>query len=189
MNQNNGNAETLNISDLYSKYKKEIYAFFLFHLEDKNVVEDLTQEVFVRAVQYKHTVLDTSKARPWLFKIAKNVFHSYCKKHKKELSMIIREESKERAALLDHVPSSESVENFVVHKENINRLIIVLESLSEKEKLLIQFRFLDHKSFKEISDIIGENENTIKARLYRSLKKCLDKYEELEKKENRDVPE
>jgi len=182
MNKRGKGEEFVDIGLLYAEYKWEVYAFFLVRTEDRSVAEDLTQDVFVRAIQYEHTVLDISKAKHWIFKIAQNVYKSYYEKRKKELSMVIQEKNKKKISVFDYISNEELIEEIVIQKENLKILKRTLESLSEEEKLLIQFRFFDYKSFKEISYIIGVNENAARVRLYRILKKCREIYEDMEKK-------
>jgi RNA polymerase sigma-70 factor (ECF subfamily) len=46
-----------------------------------------------------------------------------------------------------------------------------LDSLPEQDKAIIVMKFFEDKKLEEIADILNENINTIKSRLYRSMKK------------------
>ena len=46
-----------------------------------------------------------------------------------------------------------------------------MERLGERERYIIQLRFFEDKSLNEIAEILGENLNTVKSRLYRGIRK------------------
>lgn len=50
-------------------------------------------------------------------------------------------------------------------------LAVILDHLDPKDKAVIVLKYFEELKLKEIAEILGENENTIKSRLYRSLKK------------------
>ena len=54
--------------------------------------------------------------------------------------------------------------------ENVD-LQRVINSLPEKDKLVVELRFFEDKKLEDIALVLDENVNTVKSRLYRSLKK------------------
>lgn len=181
------NCETgIDIEKLYFEYKKDIYGFFYFRTKDEYVSEDLTQETFINVCRYEHQIKDIKKVKYWVFKIAQNIFNAYYKKHKKELNMIMRETNDEGDSILEFIPSSESITETLIKAEDYGRLKLALEQLSKEEKMLIQFRFFEQRSFQDIVLITGMKESTIKSKLYRSFEKCRKIYEKLEGMENDD---
>ncbi|MGN0242234.1 MAG: RNA polymerase sigma factor, partial [Candidatus Weimeria sp.] len=47
----------------------------------------------------------------------------------------------------------------------------ILDQMDPTDKAVIEFKYFEEKKIKEIAEILGENENTVKSRLYRGLRK------------------
>ena len=59
-----------------------------------------------------------------------------------------------------------------------------LDELSDKDRVVIILKYFEDKKLEEIADILEENVNTVKSRLYRSMKKLrVVLSEETDKKE------
>ena len=50
-------------------------------------------------------------------------------------------------------------------------LKMALENLSPKDKLIVELKYFEDMTLADIAEILEENVNTIKSRLYRSLRK------------------
>ncbi len=53
-----------------------------------------------------------------------------------------------------------------------------LDALPEKDKAVVILRYFEDRKLEEIADILEENVNTVKSRLYRSIKKLRDHLED-----------
>lgn len=58
------------VEELYAEHHAEIYSYLCRMLRDDELAADLTQETFVKAFRAYDTLLDPSRARPWLYQIA-----------------------------------------------------------------------------------------------------------------------
>jgi len=58
------------VERLYAAHHGEIYAYLARMLRDDELAADLTQETFVKAYRAHDTLLDSNKARAWLYQIA-----------------------------------------------------------------------------------------------------------------------
>lgn len=74
--------ETELIELLIEKYYSNIYAFCYRKISNSNIAYDLTQEVFLRLVQYINTYVDKNNFKSYLFKIAVNICNDYYRKNK-----------------------------------------------------------------------------------------------------------
>ena len=89
----------------------------------------------------------------WLYRIVINTSIDFLRKRKKEVLMEVEWEGQE------------------MNPQEGTELKEVLEKLEEKERTVIILRYVHELKLDEISQIVGENVNTVKARLYRTLKK------------------
>jgi len=159
----NGNLDLMKI--LFDRYHIRIYNFFNKMVQNKMVSEDLTQDVFVKILKYRASYKNGNFAS-WIFTTARNLFSSYYQKLKKE-----RENFAEPHELKDNIESA-SDEN----QEELNQLQKALSYLSHSDReLIIMNRFQEIK-YKQIAEIMGSNENAIKVKTHRALKKLKDYY-------------
>ena len=159
----NGNLDNMTI--LFDRYHVRIFNFFNKMVQNKMVSEDLTQDVFVKILKYRASYKNGNFAS-WIFTTARNIFSSYYQKLKKE-----RENLSETDDLKDN-------REFITDskQEELNHLQKALSYLSHSDReLIIMNRFQEIK-YEQIAEIIGSNENAVKVKTHRALKKLKDIY-------------
>ncbi|MEW9674204.1 RNA polymerase sigma factor [Ammoniphilus sp. 3BR4] len=77
-----GENQEQNIKKIYREYYTEVQAFLLFFTRDKNSIDDLTQEVFIRLYKALPSFEGRSSLKSWILSIAKNVAIDYYRKQK-----------------------------------------------------------------------------------------------------------
>ena len=159
----NGKLDMLTI--LFDRYHVRIYNFFNKMVHNKMVSEDLTQDVFLKIIKYKASYKNGNFAA-WIYTIARNIFSNHYQKTKKERSNLIDDD---RLAS-DEMLVSETRQEEIDH---LQRALLQLKS-SERE-LIIMHRFQEIK-YEQIAAIIGSNENAVKVKTHRALKKLKDIY-------------
>ena len=58
----------------------------------------------------------------------------------------------------------------LVNDERMKIIHRLINELPEKQRLIMQLRDIEGESYKDIAKVLGENENTVKTRLYTALK-------------------
>ena len=158
-----GNLDLMNI--LFDRYHIRIFNYFNKMIRNKMVSEDLTQDVFVKILRYRTSYKDGNFAA-WIFATARNIFSSYYQKLKKE-----RENFSDNEYLKD---KGESVTGD--NREELNHLNKALSYLNHSDReLIIMNRFQEIK-YEQIAEILGSNENAVKVRTHRAIKKLKDIY-------------
>src|SRR3954470_21871924 len=72
------------MSEIYDRRHKALFRFF-FRLSGRQApAEDLTHEVFLRMIRYRHTYRSGELFESWMYRIARNVFADHTKKHRLE---------------------------------------------------------------------------------------------------------
>ena len=154
----NGDLDTLTI--LFDRYHLRIFNFFNKMTRNKMVSEDLTQDVFVKILKYR-TSYKNGNFASWIYTVARNIFSSYYQKSKKE-----NENLKESRDLKD---TTELVtENNQEELDHLQKALLMLND-SDRE-LIIMNRFQEIK-YEQIAEIVGSNENAVKVKTHRALKK------------------
>jgi RNA polymerase sigma-70 factor, ECF subfamily len=145
-------------AELYELHFERVYAFISKRVYDRATVQDLTSEVFRRALEN----LDRFEWRgvpfaAWLFRIASNAISNHRQRAAKEIGTA---EIEERAA-----PSTPGVGTI----ENRAELYRLVRELTPEQRRVIELRFADEKSIREIAKELGRTEGAVKQLQFRAI--------------------
>jgi len=156
--------------EIYEQYYSPIFGYALKRVANIEIAQDITSEVFFKALKnlgrFHWQGISFSF---WLYRIASNQITDYFRKDKHRMFSL--EEVSEPAANSD--PSIEVLEaeeelkrheDFLVLHESICKLPV-------KYQEAITLRYFESKPIKEIAEILGRREGTIKSWLHRGLEK------------------
>ena len=149
---------------LYGLYVKKIYRFMLFRVPDSHIAEDLTEEVFYKALnsieKFKFTGASFSS---WLFTIADNILKNYYR-HKAVENKFFSETNMDLSVSNVNLP-------LIFEKELDKKgLIIAINRLNDEQRKVIIFKFISGLSNKEVSEILKKSIGAVKSLQYRALK-------------------
>ena len=157
---------------LYDRYFEQIFRFIFKRLGGlEEIAGDLSQQTFIKALANINRYEDRGfPFSSWLYRIAQNEVSMYFRKQKKQHFVEITENSLFVIAEEANIMVSKDVE-----KQDL--LIEILNSLDQNQLDLIELRFFQALSFKEIAEIYNISEANAKMRLYRILEKLAQKWE------------
>ncbi len=167
---------------LLTRHRKPVFNFILRFVQNRELAEDLLQESFLRVIRSAEKYQRQAKFTTWLYTIARNlcVDQSRRAKHRKtkSLDQSLSKDS-EGGTLLDVTAGNElPSDRKLVSKEIHQKLQAALGELSEDQREVFLMReFLD-MPFKQISDVVGVSENTVKSRMRYALQKLRMELEE-----------
>jgi len=155
---------------LYDQYYSQIFGYVLKRVANIEIAQDITSEVFFKALknlgQFKWRNISFSF---WLYRIASNQITDYFRKNKhavvslEEVSELVTN-SDPPTELLEAEEELKRHEDFLLLHESIAGLPI-------KYQEVITLRFFENKQIKEIAQILGKREGTVKALIHRGLEK------------------
>ncbi|NIR48575.1 RNA polymerase sigma factor [candidate division KSB1 bacterium] len=157
---------------LFERHHKLLYNFFLRLTGNREVSEDLVQDVFFRILKYRHTYQGRSAFTLWMFQIARNARFDHLKK-KKKYDAVQDDEIPEHISQ-DPIP----VENLERYQETALLHSALAKLADEDREVLVLSRFQNFK-YKEIAELLGCAEGTIKARVHRAIKNLRDVFYKL----------
>ncbi len=156
-------ANPARFAPLYNHYYKPIFIFVFKKVRDEFTCEDITSRVFLKALlnikKYEDRGFPFSS---WLYRIASNEVNMYYRQSKKITTVEVME--------TDVITLMEEIKE----GEEIDRQELVIACLAELPlpvSQLIELRFFDKMSFKEMGEILGITEGNAKIRVYRALDK------------------
>ncbi len=148
---------------LYLKYYEQIFRFILARTNDKQASADICSEVFYSAMKKIQNYEDRGfPFSSWLYRMAINESYDYFKNAAKKRYVLI--EGPVENQLFEEI-------EFTTPDNNQHILKTALRTLKEKELSIIELRFFEKKSFKEIGYFFNITENNAKVRTYRVLDK------------------
>jgi RNA polymerase sigma-70 factor (ECF subfamily) len=173
---------------LLNRHRKPVFNFILRFVGSREVAEDLLQDTFMRVIKGASAYERQAKFTTWLYTIARNlcVDQSRRRKHRKHASLDApMSASEESGTLLDVIPGNEMAsDRKSVNKQLHETLQRAIGTLSDEQREVFLMReFLD-MPFKQIAEVVGVPENTVKSRMRYALEKLrleLDEYKDLAK--------
>src|SRR3972149_1791555 len=170
---------------LLSRHRKPVFNFILRYVGDRTHAEDLLQEVFLRIIKGADAYQRQAKFTTWLYTIARNLCVDAARrgKHRRAYSLdapMSAHEGKDGATLLDVTsdPQQAGVDRQVIGNELHGKLYSAIGKLSDEQREVFLMReFLD-MPFKDIADVVGCPENTVKSRMRYALEKLREELEE-----------
>jgi len=168
---------------LLGRHRRPVYNFILRYVGEPAHAEDLLQETFLRVIKGAEAYQRQAKLTTWIYTIARNLCVDAARrgKHRRAASLDtpMDADGKDGGTLLDVVPDKTAgTDRKVQSKELHGRLRDAIDKLSEDQREVFLMReFLD-MPFKEIADVVGCPENTVKSRMRYALEKLREELEE-----------
>ena len=171
---------------LLTRHRKPVFNFIYRFVLDRALAEDLLQETFLRVIKGSEAYEQQSRFKTWLYTIARNlcVDASRRGKHRRAQSLDAPLNADEGSATLLDVTADRKVgvDRVVIGKQLGERIQEAVAALVEEQREVFVMREVLNLSFKEIADIVGCPENTVKSRMRYALEKlrdALDEYRDL----------
>ena len=173
-----GNNDAFGI--LMNKYKNNLIYFIFKYVKNKDISEDIFQEVVLYILSKKEVYNFEFSFKTFIYTIAKSRALNYLKKEKKQINY---ESNFENIAVEENL-----LEDIVFSKERQEKLKKVISKMSEDYQMVIYLAIIEDLSYKEVAKIMDKSESKIKNLLHRArikLRKLLIEERVVEMKENR----
>jgi len=156
-------ADEVTCQGWYEEYGEAIYRYLRFHLPTADLAEDLTAEVFLRAVQASHR-FDPRIGPPkaWLFRIARNALRDFQRQLRRRQVFSL-------SGFRDLECDSPSPEERLLLEEEMARLFAALVQLSPKDREVISLSYASDLAATEVAAILGISDTAARTRLWRAL--------------------
>lgn len=172
---------------LLARYQAPIHDFLLRSLAERQLAEDLTQEVFVRVIRGSSGFQSQARFSTWLFTIARTLCldHSRRMPHRRHASL--EAQAAETGGdppvrLLDRLPYQHpGIERHGSSARTRERVARAVSELPVELREVFLLRQVDGMSFAEVAVICGVSENTVKSRMRHALERlqqALSDYED-----------
>ena len=165
--------------NLYNAFYKDLYFHIYKTVDDSSLAEDLLQETFMEIFLKIKDLKEPAAFVSWSRQIA----YSKCTAHFRKTHEILVDENEEGYSIFDTL--EEEREEFIpgeaLNKEDLKKTIQqIISDLPGEQRSAILLHYFDELSVKDIAEIQGVSEGTVKSRLNygrKSIKEAVETYE------------
>jgi RNA polymerase sigma factor (sigma-70 family) len=154
---------------LVDKYQRALYYHILKLVRNRDVVDDLVQEAFLKAFDCLESYNRQYAFSTWIYRIATN--HSIDYLRKKKLSTLSIDEpmqGKDGEMQMELTDEMASTDREIIAKQRRKMVREAVEALPEKYRLVVRMRHMDEMSYEEIAEELGLPLGTVKAHIFRA---------------------
>lgn len=171
--------DDLAFNTIVRTYRKRILGTVYRMIGRGDDVEDVGQEVFVRLYFSLRQLRTPQVFEPWLYRLTINACYDYLRKKRRVIDVRMADLSEEQVVAADVALSGKKALD-EKEKESVRELLqILLERVSEEDRVLLTLKEVQGLSLKELSDIYEVNTNALKVRLFRARKRVFETYNEM----------
>ena len=167
---------------LLTRYRRPLFNFILRTVRDPVVAEDLTQDVFVRIVRRASDFKGSSKFTTWMYTIARNICidHGRRMSHRRHRSLDASVPGAESGApLVERIASDAPGVDRAAASEGLRgQIAAAVEALPDDQREVFLLRQVEGMRFREIAEVVGVPENTVKSRMRYALERLTEALEE-----------
>lgn len=144
---------------IYKKYHEQIFRYVYQRMDDMDQAFDVTSQIFLKAITKLHKYeFRGVPFSSWLYRIAMSEVYQY-----------LKDRSAERTVNVDTSGLSEIIDDMEDEDRAADqqRLIQLIGELPDVELQIIEMRYFEKRSFREIGEILGMAENNAKVKSFR----------------------
>jgi RNA polymerase sigma-70 factor (ECF subfamily) len=173
-------------TQLVRRHQAALYNFALRQLGTQSLAEEVVQDAFVRVVQNASEFKHEARFTTWVYTITRNLCIDQLRKRALRKHPSLDESRKgedgDGPTLGEQTADSRAnVERSVTSNEIRERVLAAVDELPEDQREVFLMREVSNLPFKEIAEITGVPENTVKSRMRYALERlqaALSEFEE-----------
>jgi len=160
-------------SQLYRRYASKVFAKCISMLADHGMARDATQDVFIKILLNLSKFTEQSSFSTWVYSITYNYCIDLIRKKKKNILIFTEDMGRMGTEADANIPDS------VILEMETNRLEKVMDKLPVGDKAILDMKYTEDMSIKEIGDVLNKTESAIKMQIMRAKIKAQGIYEDM----------
>ena len=154
-----GNNDAFDV--LLNRYESKVFTYVSYFVRNREVAEDLFQDIFMRVVSTLRSdrYTEQQKFSSWLMRISHNIVIDYFR-HQKNEKNISNDETEVDLFNDIRLSDENNVETQMIRQQNLNGLQDIIKMLPQNQQEIIDLRYFQEKSFKEIAVLLNCSINT-----------------------------
>ncbi len=170
-------------NELFNAFYNDFYYFALKTVKDEETALDITQEAFVEIINTLGNLKEPAAFVTW----AKQITYHQCTRYFRKKQDVLVDENEDGSTVFDTIKeeSAEFIPDEALDSDDFKKTILaILDELSEEQRSATLMYYFDEMSVREIAEIQGVPEGTVKSRLNYARKTIKQSVEDYEKKNN-----
>ena len=160
--------------ELIRRHQHRVFAVAGGILKRREDVEDIAQQVFVKAYFSLKRFDQRAAFSTWLYKITVNECWDMLRKRKVRPLLYEADLSEEQARqVASSAEKGKDVPDISDRLEARQRVERLLEGLDERDRLMLMLKEVEGYSIEEIAEVLDSNANTVKVRLFRARRRLV----------------
>ncbi len=153
--------------ELLARTQTGIFSYIIFIVHNEEVANDLFQETFLKAITKlrEGKYVTSGKFNAWLIRIAHNTVMDWYRRQKAVNIVDTAVEDMNIAQMTDRQLMETSKEDMMANSQVLNDVRSLMAFLPDTQREVVQMRFYQNYSFKEIAEITGVSINTSLGRM------------------------
>ena len=150
--------------EILLRYKNRLYRYIFQITNNRDLTEDIFQDTFIKVIMSlkQGRYVENGTFFTWVCKIAHNLVIDYFRKEAKENTL----SNDECQNLYDSVVLEErNIQDTMIEEDICKEVAFWVDALPEPQRAIVQMRFYQDLSFKEISDELNISINTALGRM------------------------
>ncbi|WP_440109159.1 RNA polymerase sigma factor [Paenibacillus sp. QZ-Y1] len=162
--------------EVYYEYYNMVHGLIVYIIKERAAAEDIIQEAFIKIIKNKPLFENEVKLKAWLKVVTRNTAINYLRKNKNNRNQLDTD-----SVFIDMETMNQtaaSVESTVETQMMQESIEFYLEKLKPEYRVLVELRWKEGLSYREMADLLDTSEEIVKQRLFRargSIKKQLHK--------------
>jgi RNA polymerase sigma-70 factor (ECF subfamily) len=158
---------------LVFRYDKQVLTIAARYVQSSEDAKDIYQEVFLRVYRALPRFQIRSQFSTWLFRITTNVCLTHRSRRKRHIHTSLSQESDDEhgGSLADAITETRSADRHAESTDMAVHVAHAMDTLSSKQRMVFTMKYYDGYKIREIAEMLGVAEGTVKRYLFAATKK------------------
>lgn len=157
----------------FDEMAPRLYRFAILRVSSRPLAEDLVEDAFLKTWQYLNRGGKVKSYPVFLYKVLKNLIVDYWRS-KSSAEVPINEEIVENFAVSDNL---NNLSNSISNSMEVEQVVNALKNLTPAEAEVLEYRFVQELSIREIAALTGKKPNAIYVSIWRGVRNLRKKLE------------
>jgi RNA polymerase sigma factor (sigma-70 family) len=160
-------------SVLFDRYHSRIFNFLARLCMDRDLADDLAQNVFLRLIRYRSSYREGNRFMPWIYQMARNTFADHYRDNKNMKNNFLDVEKVANTAAETNETMEQDEREALLHRS--------MAKLNEEDRELLVLTRFQHLKYEQVASILDTTVANIKVKVHRAIGKLREHYFELER--------
>ena len=159
------NGDNSAFDTLLNRYSNRIHSYIYFIVRNHDLTEDIFQETFVKVIMMikQGRYVESGKFKAWITRIAHNLIIDYFRQERNENTV---SNDEVEVDLFNNMRLCDgTIEDNLVYSQVMSDIRKLIRFLPENQREVLEMRYYQDLSFKEIAEITGVSINTALGRM------------------------